>query len=161
MRSGRPPVPLRGAREARDAVTLARLLRGTITPLRGDEVLALLEPHRPRLVPKPVNPLAAMLGQPQGRLLEALLRPTAPIILDVLLPRLRDHLIDRVVHNKGAAEDGLPGTLEVATALRALVALLRGAGRGAVLSVVSAIEADRSEERRVGREGGGGGGGWQ
>ncbi|MGR0185627.1 hypothetical protein [Azospirillum aestuarii] len=142
MRSGRAPVPLRGAKEARDAVTLARLLRGTITPLRGDEVLALLEPHRPRLVPKPVNPLAAMLGQPQGRLLEALLRPTAPIILDVLLPRLRDHLIDRVVHNKGTAEDGLPGALEVATALRALVALLRGAGRGAVLSVVSAIEAD-------------------
>ncbi len=142
MRSGRAPVPLRGAREARDAVTLVRLLRGTITPLRGDEVLALLEPHRPRLVPKPVNPLAAMLGQPQGRLLEALLRPTAPIILDVLLPRLRDHLIDRVVHNKSTAEDGLPGALEVATALRALVALLRGAGRGAVLSVVSAIEAD-------------------
>lgn len=142
MRSGRAPVPLRGAREARDAVTLVRLLRGTITPLRGDEVLALLEPHRPRLVPKPVNPLAAMPGQPQGRLLEALLRPTAPIILDVLLPRLRDHLIDRVVHNKGTAEDGLPGALEVATALRALVALLRGAGRGAVLSVVSAIEAD-------------------
>ncbi|TWA62190.1 hypothetical protein FBZ82_11582 [Azospirillum brasilense] len=141
MRAGRAPVPLRGAREARDAVTLVRLLRGTITPLRGDEVLALLEPHRPRLVPKPVNPLAAMLGQPQGRLLEALLRPTAPIILDVLLPRLRDHLIDRVVHNKGGAEDGLPGALEVATALRALVALLRGAGRGAVLSVVSAIEA--------------------
>ncbi|WP_449226309.1 hypothetical protein [Azospirillum argentinense] len=141
MRSGRAPVPLRGAREARDAVTLVRLLRGTITPLRGDEVLALLEPHRPRLVPKPVNPLAAMLGQPQGRLLEALLRPTAPIILDVLLPRLRDHLIDRVVHNKSTAEDGLPGALEVATALRALVALLRGAGRGAVLSVVSAIEA--------------------
>lgn len=142
MRSGRAPVPLRGAKEARDAVTLARLLRGTITPLRGDEVLALLEPHRPRLVPKPVNPLGAMLGQPQGRLLEALLRPTAPIILDVLLPRLRDHLIDRVVHNKSTAEDGLPGALEVATALRALVALLRGAGRGAVLSVVSAIEAD-------------------
>lgn len=142
MRSGRAPVPLRGAREARDAVTLVRLLRGTITPLRGNEVLALLEPHRPRLVPKPVNPLAAIPGQPQGRLLEALLRPTAPIILDVLLPRLRDHLIDRVVHNKGTAEDGLPGALEVATALRALVALLRGAGRGAVLSVVSAIEAD-------------------
>ncbi len=142
MRSGRAPVPLRGAREARDAVTLVRLLRGTITPLRGDEGLALLEPHRPRLVPKPVNPLAAMPGQPQGRLLEALLRPTAPIILDVLLPRLRDHLIDRVVHNKGTAEDGLPGALEVATALRALVSLLRGAGRGAVLSVVSAIEAD-------------------
>lgn len=142
MRSGRAPVPLRGAKEARDAVTLARLLRGTITPLRGDEVLALLEPHRPRLVPKPVNPLAAMLGQPQGRLLEALLRPTAPIILDVLLPRLRDHLIDRVVHNKSGTEDGLPGALEVATALRSLVALLRGAGRGAVLSVVSAIEAD-------------------
>lgn len=142
MRSGRAPVPLRGAKEARDAVTLARLLRGTITPLRGDEVLALLEPHRPRLVPKPLNPLPAMLGQPQGRMLEALLRPTAPIILDVLLPRLRDHLIDRLVHNKGTAEDGLPGALEVAGALRALVGLLRGAGRGAVLSVVSAIEAD-------------------
>lgn len=142
LRFGGAPAPLRGAREARDAVTLARLLRGTITPLRGDEVLALLEPHRPRLVPKPLNPLPAMLGQPQGRLLEALLRPTAPIILDVLLPRLRDHLIDRAVHNKGTAEDGLPGALEVAGALRALVGLLRGAGRGAVLSVVSAIEAD-------------------
>ncbi|WP_306705754.1 hypothetical protein [Azospirillum isscasi] len=142
MRGAAAPAPLRGAKEARDAVTLARLLRGTLTPLRGDEVLALLEPHRPRLVPKPINPLAAMLGQPQGRLLEALLRPTAPIILDVLLPRLRDHLIDRIVHNKGSAEDGLPSALEVAGALRALVALLRGAGRGAVLSVVSAIEAD-------------------
>ena len=142
MRSGGMPAPLRGAREARDAVTLARLLRGTITPLRGDEILALLEPHRPRLVPKPLNPLAAMIGQPQGRLLEALLRPTAPIILDVLLPRLRDHLIDRIVHGKGTAEDGLPGALEVAAAMRSLVSLLRGAGRGAVLSVVSAIEAD-------------------
>ena len=142
LRAGGAPVPLRGVKEAHDAVTLARLLRGTITPLRGDEVLALLEPHRPRLVPKPLNPLALMTGQPQGRMLEALLRPTAPIILDVLLPRLRDHLIDRIVHNKGSAEDGLPGTLEVAGALRALVSLLRGAGRGAVLSVVSAIEAD-------------------
>ena len=142
MRSGGIPAPLRGTKEARDAVTLVRLLRGTITPLRGDEVLALLEPHRPRLVPKPLNPLAAMTGQPQGRLLEALLRPTAPIILDVLFPRLRDHLIDRIVHGKGTAEDGLPGALEVAAALRSLVSLLRGAGRGAVLSVVSAIEAD-------------------
>ena len=43
---------------------------------------------------------------------------------------------------KGIAEDGLPGALEVAAALRSLVSLLRGAGRGAVLSVVSAIEAD-------------------
>ena len=150
------PAPLRGLAEARDAVTLARLLRGTITPMRGDEVLALLEPHRPRLVPKPLNPLATMPGQPPGRLLEALLRPTAPIILDVLLPRLRDHLIDRLVgrlvgrpaDSKDGDGDGdgdgddLPPVHDVAAAMTSLVRLLRGAGRGAVVSVVAAVEAD-------------------
>lgn len=147
-RSAQPPAPtpLRGVREARDAVTLARLLRGTITPMRADEVLALLEPHRPRLVPKPLNPLATMIGQPQGRLLEALLRPTAPIVLDVLLPRLRDHLIDRLVDGKVSAEDALPSTLpsalDVAAAMKSLVTLLRGAGRGPMVAVVAALEAD-------------------
>ncbi|MBP2294151.1 hypothetical protein [Azospirillum rugosum] len=136
------PTPLRGAREARDAVTLARLLRGTITPMRADEVLALLEPHRPRLVPKPLNPLATMIGQPQGRLLEALLRPTAPIVLDVLLPRLRDHLIDRLVDGKNSDTDELPSALDVAAAMKSLVTLLRGAGRGAMVAVVAALEAD-------------------
>ncbi|MCW2236158.1 hypothetical protein [Azospirillum canadense] len=143
-RSAQPPAPtpLRGVREARDAVTLARLLRGTITPMRADEVLALLEPHRPRLVPKPLNPLATMIGQPQGRLLEALLRPTAPIVLDVLLPRLRDHLIDRLVDGKVSAEDALPSALDVAAAMKSLVTLLRGAGRGSMVAVVAALEAD-------------------
>lgn len=143
-RSATPPVPtpLRGLREARDAVTLARLLRGTITPMRADEVLALLEPHRPRLVPKPLNPLATMIGQPQGRLLEALLRLTAPIILDVLLPRLRDHLIDRLVDGKVTDEDDLPAALDVAAAMKSLVTLLRGAGRGPMVAVVAALEAD-------------------
>lgn len=136
------PTPLRGVREARDAVTLARLLRGTITPMRADEVLALLEPHRPRLVPKPLNPLATMLGQPPGRMLEALLRPTAPIILDVLLPRLRDHLIDRLVDGKTATGEDLPSALDVALAMKSLVTLLRGAGRGTVVAVVAAVEAD-------------------
>lgn len=146
------PAPLRGVREARDAVTLARLLRGTITPMRADEVLALLEPYRPRLVPKPLNPLSVMIGQPPGRMLEALLRPTAPIILDVLLPRLRDHLIDRLVDGKTTPEEGLPSAVDVAEAMRSLVTLLRGAGRGTVLAVVTAVEADgRHDADRITR----------
>ncbi|WP_448205739.1 hypothetical protein [Azospirillum sp. sgz302134] len=147
-RPGPPAAPpaLRGVREARDAVTLARLLRGTITPMRADEVLALLEPHRPRLVLKPVNPLAAMIGQSPGRMLEALLRPTAPIILDVLLPRLSDHLIDRLVHGRTSPEEGLPSAVDVAEAMRSLVTLLRGAGRGTVLAVVAAVEADGRDD---------------
>ena len=37
-------------------------------------------------MPKPVNPLPALVGQPQGRMLDALLRPIGQIITDVLLP---------------------------------------------------------------------------
>lgn len=140
------PAPLRGVREARDAIALARLLRGTITPLRADDVLALLEPHRPRLVPKAYNPLAAMVGQPQGRMLDTLLRPVAPIVMDVLLPRVRDHLIDRLVGGKPHGEEGLPSAVDVADAMRSLVTLLRGGGRGAVLSVVASVEVDGRED---------------
>ncbi|MBP2312099.1 hypothetical protein [Azospirillum soli] len=140
------PASLRGVREARDAIALARLLRGTITPLRADDVLALLEPHRPRLVPKAYNPLAAMVGQPQGRMLDALLRPVAPIVMDVLLPHVRDHLIDRLVGGKAHDEEGLPSAVDVADAMRSLVTLLRGGGRGTVLAVVAAVEADGRED---------------
>lgn len=154
----KPPVPLRGVAEARDSILLAGLLRGTPTPARADEILALLEPHRPRLVPKPLNPLATMAGQSPGRMLLALLRPTAPIIMDVLLPRVRDHLIDRLVAGAPLPDTPLPDVplpdvIEVAEAMRALVTLLRGGGRGTVLAVVAAVETDgRNEADRITRD---------
>ncbi|CAO3420166.1 hypothetical protein [Azospirillum endophyticum] len=136
---GRPP---RGIDEARTALRLAQLLRGAITPLRGDAVLELLEPHRPRLVPKPINPLPGMTGQPQGRMLEALLRPIGQIVTDVLLPGLRDHLIDRLVTGRTDPEESLPSAIDLAEAMRALVARMRGGGKGQLQAVITAIEAD-------------------
>ncbi|PWC36158.1 hypothetical protein [Azospirillum sp. TSO35-2] len=139
----RPP---RGVNEARTALRLAQMLRGTITPVRGDAVLELLEPHRPRLVPKPVNPLAGMAGQPPGRMLDALLRPVGQIVTDVLLPGVRDHLIDRLVAGRSDHEDSpdgaLPSAVDLAEAMRALVGRLRGGGKGHLQAVVAAIETD-------------------
>ncbi len=134
--------PPRGIDEARTTVRLARLLRGIITPIRADEVLALLEPHRPRLVPKPVNPLQGMVGQPQGRMLDALLRPIGQIVTDVLLPAVREHLIDRLVAGRTLHEDSLPSAVDLAEAMRALVGRMHGGGRGHLLAVVSAMQAD-------------------
>ncbi len=135
----RPP---RGSDEARTALRLAQLLRGTITPLRGDAVLELLEPHRPRLVPKPVNPLPALVGQPPGRMLDALLRPIGQIVTDVLLPGVRDHLIDRLVTGRTDHDETLPNAVDLAEAMRALVSRMRGGGKAHLQSVVAAIEAD-------------------
>lgn len=136
---GRPP---RGIDEARTALRLAQLLRGTITPLRGDAVLELLEPHRPRLVPKPVNPLPGLAGQPPGRMLDALLRPIGQIVTDVLLPSVRDHLIDRLVTGRTAHEESLPSAIDLAEAMRALVSRMRGGGKGHLQAVIAAIETD-------------------
>ena len=135
----RPP---RGSDEARTALRLAQLLRGTITPLRGDAVLELLEPHRPRLVPKPVNPLPALVGQPPGRMLDALLRPIGQIVTDVLLPGVRDHLIDRLVTGRTDHDETLPNAVDLAEAMRALIGRMRGGGKAHLQSVVAAIEAD-------------------
>lgn len=135
----RPP---RGMAEARTTLRLAQLLRGSITPLRGDAVLELVEPHRPRLVPKPINPLPGLVGQPPGRLMEALLRPIGQIITDVLLPGVRDHLIDRLVTGRTDHEESLPGAVDLADAMRALVSRMRGAGKGHLQAVIAAIEAD-------------------
>ncbi|PWC49344.1 hypothetical protein [Azospirillum sp. TSA6c] len=134
--------PPRGVAEARTALRLAQLLRGTITPLRGDTVLEILEPHRPRLVPKPVNPLPALVGKPQGQMVDALLRPIGQIVTDVLLPGVRDHLIDRLVAGRIDHEDSLPGAVDLAEAMRALVGRMRGGGKGHLQAVVSAIETD-------------------
>ncbi len=135
----RPP---RGMAEARTTLRLAQLLRGAITPLRGDAVLELLEPHRPRLVPKPINPLPGLVGQPPGRLMEALLRPIGQIITDVLLPGVRDHLIDRLVTGRTDHEESLPGAVDLAEAMRTLVSRMRGGGKGHLQAVIAAIEAD-------------------
>ncbi len=135
-------LPPRGIDEARTALRLAQLLRGTITPLRGDAVLELLEPHRPRLVPKPVNPLPGLAGQPPGRMLEALLRPIGQIVTDVLLPGVRDHLIDRLVTGRTAHEESLPTAIDLAEAMRALVGRMRGGGKGHLQAVIAAIETD-------------------
>ncbi|KAA0580982.1 hypothetical protein FZ983_08475 [Azospirillum sp. B21] len=135
-------LPPRGIAEARTALRLAQFLRGTITPLRGDAVLELLEPHRPRLVPKPVNPLPGLAGQPPGRMLEALLRPIGQIVTDVLLPGVRDHLIDRLVTGRTAHEESLPSAIDLAEAMRALVGRMRGGGKGHLQAVIGAIETD-------------------
>ncbi|MFD1627459.1 hypothetical protein [Azospirillum griseum] len=134
--------PPRAIDEARTILRLNSLLRGAITPVRADSVLDLLEPHRPRLTPKPINPLAGMVGQPQGRMLEALLRPIGQIVTDVLLPGVRDHLIDRLVRNQTLHDASLPSAVDVADAMRALVERLRGGGRGHLVAVVHAMEAD-------------------
>ncbi|CAO3351080.1 hypothetical protein [Azospirillum melinis] len=134
--------PPRGVAEARTALRLAQLLRGTITPLRGDTVLEILEPHRPRLVPKPVNPLPALVGKPQGQMVDALLRPIGQIVTDVLLPGVRDHLIDRLVAGRTDHEESLPGAVDLAEAMRALVGRMRGAGKGHLQAVVAAIGTD-------------------
>ncbi|MBY6261331.1 hypothetical protein EI613_05230 [Azospirillum sp. 412522] len=137
--TGSPP---RGVAEARTTLRLAQLLRGTITPLRGDSVLELLEPHRPRLVPKPINPLPGLTGQPPGRMLDALLRPIGQIITDVLLPGVRDHLIDRLVAGRTGQEESLPGAVDLAEAMRTLVSRMRGGGKSHLQAVITAIEAD-------------------
>ncbi len=134
--------PPRAIDEARTILRLNSLLRGAITPVRADSVLELVEPHRPRLTPKPLNPLAGMVGQPQGRMLEALLRPIGQIVTDVLLPGVRDHLIDRLVRNQTLHDASLPSAVDVADAMRALVERLRGGGRGHLVAVVHAMEAD-------------------
>lgn len=134
--------PPRGVAEARTALRLAQLLRGTITPLRGDSVLELLEPHRPRLVPKPINPLPGLAGQPPGRMLDALLRPIGQIITDVLLPGVRDHLIDRLVAGRTDHDESLPGAVDLAESMRTLVSRMRGGGKSHLQAVIAAIEAD-------------------
>ncbi len=152
----------RGLREARDAIALVRLLSGNITAVRADRVLALLEPHRPRLMPPLRNPLDGMVGQPQGRMLETLLRPVAPIVVDVLLPSLRDHLSGRLaLHGEeelgggldGAPEaeaEALPSAVEVAEAMRALVRLMRGGGRAHLQAAAAAVLADaRADADRI------------
>lgn len=140
-----PAAPPRGIAEVRAAVRLAKLLTGTITPLRADDVLALVEPHRPRLVPRPINPIAGMAGQPQGRLLDALLRPISQIVVDVLLPGMRDHLIDRLVRGRTAGEESQPSAVDVAEAMLSLIGRLHGAGKGSLLAVVAAVETDARE----------------
>ncbi|ANC90939.1 hypothetical protein A6A40_02915 [Azospirillum humicireducens] len=137
--NARPP---RGIDEARTALRLAQLLRGTITPLRGDTVLELLEPHRPKLVPRPINPLPGLVGQSPGRMLEALLRPIGQIVTDVLLPGVRDHLIDRLVTGRTAHEESLPSAIDLAEAMQALVSRMRGGGKSHLKAVIAAIELD-------------------
>ncbi|MBP2298159.1 hypothetical protein [Azospirillum picis] len=135
----RPP---RGIEEVRTALRLAQLLRGNLTPMRGDAVIELLEPHRPRLVPKPVNPLAGMGGQPPGRMLDALMRPIGQIVTDVLLPGLRDHLVDRLVAGRTDREDSLPNAVDLAEAMRSLVGRMRGGGKAHLQAVIAAIGTD-------------------
>jgi hypothetical protein len=138
-------------------------------------VLALLEPHRPRLLPKLRNPLEGFSGLSQGRMLETLLRPVTPIIIDVLLPGLRDHLTDRLASYKAeplfapanpvpapsallppaveTGEEATPGVIEVAEAMRALVRLLRGGGRPHLQAVVGAVRTEgRDDADQIVRE---------
>ena len=161
-----PARTLRHAREAADAVKAAGLLRGPMTPERARDLIALLDPYRRRVfLPVGPNPMHGLVGLPAGRLHEMTLRHVAPVLLDVLLPACREHLTDRLVGRlrptasagDGQGEpangiDGLPGVIDVATAMRTVLGALRGGGRQHALAVVAAIEHDsRTMARAVAR----------
>lgn len=158
----RPPAMarrIRGVREAQDAVRAAALLDGALTLERAEVLFTLLAPYRRRLLfSDGSNPLHGLAGLAPGRLHDMALRHAAPMLLDILLPACRDHLIDRLVAPVGtdadtaAADEELPGVVDVAAAMRTVAGALRGAGRQHVGAVVGAVEeASRSMVEQASR----------
>lgn len=139
------PRRVRGTREAQDSVKVADRLDEEMTPERAAGLITLLAPYRRRLFHADgSNPLQGLAGLPPGRQHDLAMRYTAPMLLDVLLPACRDHLIDRLVAPADAEpveeEDGLPSIVDVAAAMRAIIAALRGGGRQHAAAVIGAVE---------------------
>ena len=139
----------RGTREAHDAVKAADLLRDALTLERAEALFTLLAPYRRRLfLPDGSNPMHTLVGQTPQRVHEMAMRHAAPVLLDVLLPACRDHLIDRLVVQKpadappdGAEGEGeLPTVVDVAAAMRGVITALRGGGRQHAVAVIGAVE---------------------
>ncbi|HYH19819.1 MAG TPA: hypothetical protein VD995_14490 [Azospirillum sp.] len=150
---------LRHAREAQDAIKAAALLRQPLTLDRAEALLALLDPYRRRAsLAAGTNPLHGLVGQSPARLHELTMRHAAPILLDVLLPAAREHMLDRLVGvlrpleaEAGAGQEGgLPSAIDLANAMRTMIGVLRGAGRQHALAVIDAvIEDSRSMVQRA------------
>ncbi|WP_431855135.1 hypothetical protein [Azospirillum sp.] len=151
------PRRIRGTREAADAVKVADHLAEQQTPERAAVLLTLLTPYRRRLFHADgSNPLAGLDGLPPARQHELAMRQAAPMLLDVLLPACRDHLIDRLITPAPADGDtpeddeGLPSIVDVAAAMRTLIAALRGGGRQHATAVIGAVEeASRAMVQQV------------
>ncbi|HYG91818.1 MAG TPA: hypothetical protein VD978_36840 [Azospirillum sp.] len=147
-RSRSIPRRIRGTREAQDAVKAAELLGQPLTLERAEALFTLLAPYRRRLFfSDGGNPLHTLAGQPPGRLHDMAMRHAAPMLLDVLLPACRDHLIDCLVAPAGTdfevldEDQSLPSAVDVAAAMRTMVGTLRGGGRQHVGAVIGAVEA--------------------
>lgn len=146
--SRRAPEPrsrrLRGSQESVSLLSAAAVLRQPPTPERGEALLALLAPYRRRVVQAAGTLPIIPAGLPPARVHELTMRPAAPILLDVLLPACRDHLLDRLLASnkplEGDPEDGLPSVIDLAEAMRTAVGALRGAGRQNPLLVIDAVE---------------------
>jgi len=141
------PRRIRGTREALDAVKVADHLAALQTPERAAVLLTLLTPYRRRLFhASGSDPLAGLAGLPPERQHELAMRQAAPMLLDVLLPACRDHLIDRLVapappeDTTPEEDDGLPSIVDVAASMRTIIAALRGGGRQHAAAVVGAVE---------------------
>lgn len=146
------PRRLRATHEAADAIRIADHLVGLLTPQRAAVLLTQLAPYRRRLFHAEAgNPLAGVDGLPPARQHELAMRLAAPVLLDVLLPACRDHLLDRLAVPEAATDDapgnedadeddGLPSVVEVAGAMRTMIGALRGGGRQHATAVVAAVE---------------------
>ncbi|WP_448189582.1 hypothetical protein [Azospirillum sp. sgz301742] len=143
------PRRIRGTREANDSVKVADKLGEAPTPARAEALVTLLTPYRRRLFHADgSNPLHGLEGLPAERQHDLAMRYAAPMLLDVLLPACRDHLIDRLVApanaepagEPAADEDGLPSIVDVAAAMRTIIGALRGGGRQHAGAVIGAVE---------------------
>lgn len=144
-----------GVVESRDAILVASLLRRPLTLTTAEVLIDQLVPYRTRLSLKAdINPLHGLVGQVPARLGEMTLRYVSPVLVDVLLPATRDYLLDRLVRGLAPEEDAvLPGVVEVADAMRRIVAVLKGAGRGILALTADACEREaRTQTERLVRD---------
>ncbi|NYZ16191.1 hypothetical protein HL658_26930 [Azospirillum sp. RWY-5-1] len=148
-----PARPLRGLREARDAVAVVSLLREPMTIAKAEILVDRLVHHRTRMLLRAdANPLLTLVGAVPNRFGDAMMRYVAPVLVDVVLPGARDYLMGRLVDGRrpdaadAANGEAMPGAVEVADAMRRIVRALKGAGRGHLATVADACEA---ESRRL------------
>lgn len=157
-RSDRPPeiaVHVRGAPEALDALDVAALLHGSLTPSKARRLVERLGHYRAKLFLRvDADPLASVVVSDQRRLTEATLRYVSPVLVDIVLPGTRDYVLDRLVEGRPPDPAGvgfLPSVSDAADAMRRLVFILNGAGRSHLAAVAAACEeeARRRTERLV------------
>lgn len=137
-----------GAREARDAVVVASLIKRPITLTKAETLIDQLVPYRTKfLLRADASPLHNLVGQEPPRLNDTTLRYIAPVLVDKVLPGARDYLLDRLVRNLPAeptatGEQAMPGAVDVAEAMRRIVGKLGGAGRSVLAHTADACERE-------------------